>query len=232
MEKLSEIINKMDFQGVSGRVKFNKGSRHIDVNILQWKDNTFELVGTYQPDTENASDIGSLLMFDELISWPGNQRPDDGSEICALLPLARAIRLDCHAMDVMLIILACFAIIFLCSSFAIWIWKRKYDKRLDEVAYISNSYHKVVNGIELSEREVRRENVVINRRIGEGQFGMVYGGEALIPGTTEGWQAVAIKTLKPGADVSSRVDFLAESETMKKFDHPNTVKLLGVCLQK
>lgn len=231
MEKLKHILNETNFQGVSGRIKFDKGSRRIDVNVLQWQDNTFKLIGTYQPSSVNGSDLGSLKIHDKLIKWH-NSRPTDGSEMCFLLPVANAIGLDCYAMNMMLIILSCFAIILVCSLSAFWVWKRKYEKRLDEVACISNSYHKVVNGIELSEREVRRENVVINRRIGEGQFGMVYGGEALIPGKTDGWAAVAIKTLKPGADVSSRVDFLAESETMKKFDHPNIVKLLGVCLQK
>lgn len=59
----------------------------------------------------------------------------------------------------------------------------------------------------------------------------MYGGEALI-NEEDGWRAVAIKTLKAGSTPENRLDFLAESEIMKRFDHKNIVKLLAVCLQK
>lgn len=58
----------------------------------------------------------------------------------------------------------------------------------------------------------------------------MYGGEAQI-NENEGWTAVAVKTLKKGSATEDRVDFLAEAEAMKRFDHKNIVKLLGVCLQ-
>ncbi|KAH8391714.1 hypothetical protein KR009_008108, partial [Drosophila setifemur] len=81
----------------------------------------------------------------------------------------------------------------------------------------------------LDKWELAKENVVINRRLGEGAFGMVYGGEAqLTPGE---WTAVAVKTLKAGQATEDRLDFLSEAEAMKKFDHNNIIKLLGVCLQ-
>ena len=41
--------------------------------------------------------------------------------------------------------------------------------------------------------------------------------------------AVAVKTLKTGSSVDVKVDFLGEAEMMKRFDHRNIVKLLGVC---
>ena len=41
--------------------------------------------------------------------------------------------------------------------------------------------------------------------------------------------AVAVKTLKPGSSVDEKVDFLSEADMMKRFDHKNIVKLLGVC---
>jgi serine/threonine protein kinase len=59
----------------------------------------------------------------------------------------------------------------------------------------------------------------------------VYGGEAKL-NENEGWMPVAIKTLKVNSTAENRLDFLAESEIMKRFDHKNIVKLLGVCLQK
>jgi serine/threonine protein kinase len=35
--------------------------------------------------------------------------------------------------------------------------------------------------------------------------------------------------LKEGSSVEEKIDFLSEAEMMKRFDHTNIVKLLGVC---
>jgi len=41
--------------------------------------------------------------------------------------------------------------------------------------------------------------------------------------------AVAVKTLKLGSTTEVKLDFLSEAEVMKRLDHQNIVKLLGVC---
>lgn len=41
--------------------------------------------------------------------------------------------------------------------------------------------------------------------------------------------AVAVKTLKVGSTMEEKLDFLSEAEVMKRFEHKNIVKLLGVC---
>ena len=41
--------------------------------------------------------------------------------------------------------------------------------------------------------------------------------------------AVAVKTLKVGSTVEEKLDFLSEAEMMKRFNHKNIVRLLGVC---
>ena len=41
--------------------------------------------------------------------------------------------------------------------------------------------------------------------------------------------AVAVKTMKEGSTVDEKIDFLSEAEMMKRFDHKNIVKLVGVC---
>lgn len=41
--------------------------------------------------------------------------------------------------------------------------------------------------------------------------------------------AVAVKTLKVGSTVEEKLDFLSEAEMMKRFNHRNIVRLLGVC---
>ena len=44
--------------------------------------------------------------------------------------------------------------------------------------------------------------------------------------------AVAVKTLKEGSSMEEKIDFLGEADIMKRFDHKNIVKLLGVCTKK
>lgn len=41
--------------------------------------------------------------------------------------------------------------------------------------------------------------------------------------------AIAVKTLKVGSTMEEKLDFLSEAEVMKRFEHNNIVKLLGVC---
>ena len=38
-----------------------------------------------------------------------------------------------------------------------------------------------------------------------------------------------MKTLKVGSSCEQKLDFLSEAEVMKRFEHKNIVKLLGVC---
>lgn len=55
----------------------------------------------------------------------------------------------------------------------------------------------------LDEWELPRDRIVINRKIGEGAFGTVYGGEALVGNL--GWTAVALKSLKRGSKMEEKV---------------------------
>lgn len=82
----------------------------------------------------------------------------------------------------------------------------------------------------LDEWEIPRDHVVMNRTIGAGAFGTVYGGECLTKDGTE-WAGVAVKTLKKGSTAENKLDFLSEAEMMKRFNHKNIVKLIGLCTQ-
>lgn len=55
----------------------------------------------------------------------------------------------------------------------------------------------------LDKWEMARENVILNRKLGEGAFGTVYGGEAFLEG--QSWAAVAVKTLKMGSSIEEKV---------------------------
>ena len=79
---------------------------------------------------------------------------------------------------------------------------------------------------------IPRENITYINDLGEGNFGMVIKGEAknIIPG--EFSTLVAVKVLKEGSDSKARSDFVHEAVLMNQFDHPNILKLLGVCFDE
>ncbi|XP_057388251.1 focal adhesion kinase 1 isoform X3 [Balaenoptera acutorostrata] len=74
--------------------------------------------------------------------------------------------------------------------------------------------------------EIQRERIELGRCIGEGQFGDVHQGAYTSPENPA--LAVAIKTCKNCTSDSVREKFLQEALTMRQFDHPHVVKLVGV----
>ncbi|KAK1800578.1 hypothetical protein P4O66_005788 [Electrophorus voltai] len=77
--------------------------------------------------------------------------------------------------------------------------------------------------------EYPRNNIEYVRDIGEGAFGRVF--QARAPGllSYEAFTMVAVKMLKEEASIDMQNDFQREAALMAEFDHPNIVRLLGVC---
>ncbi|XP_034283435.1 tyrosine-protein kinase Mer [Pantherophis guttatus] len=75
-----------------------------------------------------------------------------------------------------------------------------------------------------------RNNLALGKILGEGEFGSVMEGSLSNPdGTT---QKVAVKTMKLDSFSQREIEeFLREAACMKDFDHPNVIKLLGVCIE-
>ncbi|XP_070978113.1 tyrosine-protein kinase SRK2-like [Oncorhynchus clarkii lewisi] len=71
--------------------------------------------------------------------------------------------------------------------------------------------------------EIKRSSIKLERRLGEGSFGVVYQG--LYNNTP-----VAVKTLIHGT-MDPR-DFLKEAQIMKTMEHPNLIQLLAVCTEE
>ncbi|KFQ31788.1 Cytoplasmic tyrosine-protein kinase BMX, partial [Mesitornis unicolor] len=69
--------------------------------------------------------------------------------------------------------------------------------------------------------ELKREEIVLLRELGSGQFGVVHLGK------WKGKYDVAIKMIKEGA--MSEDEFIEEAQTMMKLNHPKLVRLYGVC---
>ncbi|XP_045915740.1 protein tyrosine kinase 2aa isoform X2 [Micropterus dolomieu] len=80
--------------------------------------------------------------------------------------------------------------------------------------------------VEARDYEIQRDRIELGRCIGEGQFGDVHQGVYNSPDKPA--LPVAIKTCKNCTSDSVREKFLQEALTMRQFDHPHIVKLIGV----
>ncbi|RCN29368.1 protein tyrosine kinase [Ancylostoma caninum] len=78
---------------------------------------------------------------------------------------------------------------------------------------------------------VRSEFVRLERKLGTGSFGEVWEGVASRLPMKDAETRVAIKTLRQGYTEADKIKFMKEAILMNNFDHPNIVKLLGVCLE-
>ena len=75
--------------------------------------------------------------------------------------------------------------------------------------------------------EMRREDIFLKDKLGQGHFGDVMKG-ILKPSNLP----VAVKSCKESVSESVKKKFLAEAEILKQYDHPNIVKLIGVCADR
>ncbi|XP_066491171.1 tyrosine-protein kinase Fes/Fps [Tiliqua scincoides] len=71
------------------------------------------------------------------------------------------------------------------------------------------------------------EDVLLGERIGQGNFGEVFGGRLRCDNTP-----VAVKSCRETLPPELKARFLQEARILKQYDHPNIVRLIGVCTQK
>uniref|UniRef100_A0A4W5M3E5 Tyrosine-protein kinase n=1 Tax=Hucho hucho TaxID=62062 RepID=A0A4W5M3E5_9TELE len=74
---------------------------------------------------------------------------------------------------------------------------------------------------------LEHDDVVLGQSIGRGNFGEVYSGRLLSDNTP-----VAVKACRENLAPEHKNRFLMEARILKQYDHPNIVKLIGVCTQK
>ena len=79
---------------------------------------------------------------------------------------------------------------------------------------------------------IPRENITCMSELGHGNFGMVMKGEAKDIAPDQPSTLVAIKYLKEGSNSDARDNFIQEAVVVNQFDHPNILKLLGVCFDQ
>ncbi|XP_073933082.1 tyrosine-protein kinase Fer isoform X1 [Castor canadensis] len=73
---------------------------------------------------------------------------------------------------------------------------------------------------------LNHEDVTLGELLGKGNFGEVY------KGTLKDKTSVAVKTCKEDLPQELKIKFLQEAKILKQYDHPNIVKLIGVCTQR
>lgn len=238
-KKFVELIQETNFNGVSGHIMFSSGpSRISNVNVYQWIDEKLHIIGSFHPNKNDKNNSeyasGRLSLNKSNIVWlNGGALPWDGSvpeDICLLEGFANLIQSTCQTAIVVANIIGIFFLLLI-VVISFLIVRHKYEKKVK----ITQKYMKswgidllsasTINS--LDKWEISRDKIVINRKLGEGAFGFVYGGEAHL--NEKGWVAVAVKTLKVGSSTEEKLDFLAEAEVMKRFEHKNIVQLLGVC---
>ncbi|XP_015250984.1 tyrosine-protein kinase Fer [Cyprinodon tularosa] len=74
---------------------------------------------------------------------------------------------------------------------------------------------------------LNHEDVVLGELLGKGNFGEVFKGTLL-----RDKMPVAVKTCKEDLPPELKIRFLSEARILKQYDHPNIVKLIGVCTQR
>jgi hypothetical protein len=88
----------------------------------------------------------------------------------------------------------------------------------------------------LSLLEIPRSGLIPVRPIGAGQFGLVFHVQQRVAGDKAGAASAdavvdcAVKALRQGASQDDMADFLREAQTMSQLDHPNILRIRGVCL--
>lgn len=73
---------------------------------------------------------------------------------------------------------------------------------------------------------LNHDDVSLGELLGKGNFGEVF------KGTLKDKTAVAVKTCKEDLPQELKIKFLSEARILKQYDHPNIVKLIGVCTQR
>ncbi|XP_061521736.1 tyrosine-protein kinase Fes/Fps [Phycodurus eques] len=74
---------------------------------------------------------------------------------------------------------------------------------------------------------LEHDGIKLGSLIGRGNFGEVYSGTLCSDNTP-----VAVKACKENLAPEHRNKFLMEARILKQYDHPNIVKLIGICTQK
>ena len=105
---------------------------------------------------------------------------------CVLDAMAHWLQVECEVAIVIANVLG-FGIFAGFLVFFFFVFKRRYERRVTETEERMRALGLLSSGtlLTLDEWEIPRERIVMNRKLGEGAFGTVYGGEAFFD--DKGW---------------------------------------------
>ncbi|XP_070535873.1 tyrosine-protein kinase Fer-like isoform X1 [Ptychodera flava] len=85
----------------------------------------------------------------------------------------------------------------------------------------------VISNPIIKEWDLTHDDIIIGQFLGKGNFGDVVKGTLKRDNTP-----VAVKTCRENVDPTVRQKFLMEARILRQYDHPNIVKLVGVCTER
>ncbi|CAL8103874.1 unnamed protein product [Calicophoron daubneyi] len=150
--------------------------------------------------------------------------PHDGSitdEECSLKFLSDTLHMGCTGSIVFLAVIA--TVLFLIP--VVWAVMH-YRRKLREAEKRTRKPFEELC-LELADLDMPVESIVLNRQIGQGAFGLVFGGEAKKDGS---WEAVAVKVINEKATYEGKIEFLSEAKLMRSLNHRNVIRLIGISL--
>nr|XP_025037297.1 tyrosine-protein kinase Mer isoform X1 [Pelodiscus sinensis] len=107
--------------------------------------------------------------------------------------------------------------------------KKSYNRRAVELTLASLGVSQELQQ-KLQDIVIDRDSLALGKILGEGEFGSVMEGRLSLASDTV--EKVAVKTMKLENFSQREIEeFLSEAACMKDFDHPNVIRLLGVCLE-
>jgi len=233
-------IQQVDFLGVSGRVHFKNGDRLSNILIKQQFASHSVAIGHFIHVSEpNSSTSGRLEWDPTRIKWATGQIPSDllpepdPKATCGVESLRKALDVSCGAAIAVVVVIAVTSVSIILVIVGC-ILKGRYSlkyrdtkNRLRELGLLDSNFTGTI--FALDDWETPREKIILNRKLGEGAFGAVFGGEGLGLMESDVAVPIAVKTLRVGATTEDKVEFLSEADNMKLLSHPNLVKLLAVC---
>lgn len=237
------LANSNLTNGVTGHVRFNgiRSSRISDIYVGQRFNgngpSNWRLVYKFRPNQSSVvsdADGLKLVLPDGQSMWHNGDAPiSDGTPICHLQTLADLLRLGCSTTKA-IFYTSCAAVCMCALLAGMYVfWERRYRMRLEREAQMLRSFgidlvSRQVDETRLDKSEIARNRIVLNRRLGGGQFGTVYFGQ--LRNELDRCEQVAIKTPENPNNFNIRLEFLSEAQAMRRFDHPNIVRLIGVSL--
>ena len=153
----------------------------------------------------------------------------------AMLGIVIAISLLVVVLLILVVVICCLCVIKereQQANFLYTLSKSSNDNNYEETLCNSN-YVRLPSVMGIDQLPIiPRENITHISELGQGNFGMVIKGEARDVVSDQSSTLVAIKFLKEGSNTDARQDFVHEAVVVNKFDHPNILKLLGVCFDQ